>query len=252
MGKKMRQLLLSLTALFVVCGFSLVFAEKGITETKVLEVGCLDFPPYYSTNNETKEVEGLFIDFLKQLFERADLKYNIVMSPPARLYNDLATGKTNIWMGTTGVDAYADKVNLSPEKILDIHLNVYTVGDNPLPTSKTELNGMPLTTIQGYNYAGLIKYLKDPANKITMNAAPSHESAFKMLAAGRGKYVLDYKEPAEKALQAIPAIPNLKLSQIIVVPIYFNINKNTPDAEALMAKMMDTYHLLKAENKLPF
>jgi len=244
--------ILLLTVLFFVCIPFFIFTESGMSETQVLKVGCLDFPPYYGTNNDTKELEGILIDFLKQLLDRASLKHDIIMYPPARLYANLAMGKTNIWLGTTGVDVYADKVTISPEIILNIHLRIYTVGDNPLPKSQTELNGMSLITIHGYNYAGFIEYLTDPANKITLDPSPSHQSAFQKLTLGRGEYVLDYKEPTEKTLLTIPPIPGLKFSDIMVIPIYFNINKNTPDAKDLMKKMMDTYHLLKAEGTLPF
>lgn len=244
--------ILLLTVLFFVCLPFFIFAESGYSETPVLQVGCVDFPPYYSTNKDTKKLEGILIDFLKQLLDRASLKYDIVMYPPARLYANLAMGKTNIWLGTTDVDVYADKVTISPEIILNIHLRIYTVGDNPLPKLKTELNGMSIISIHGYNYGGLIAYLKDPANKITLDPSPSHKSAFQKLTLGRGEYVLDYKEPTEKTLLTIPPIPHLKFSDIMVIPIYFNINKTTPDANGLMKKMMDTYHVLKAEGKLPF
>lgn len=228
------------------------FTSRCAAETQALEIGCLDFPPYYLMNKETGEVEGIIIDFLKKMFDRIDTPYAIYMYPPARLYKNLARGKTNIWVGTTGVEAYADEVIVSPEKILDINLRVYTIGDNPLPEKKTDLNGMKLLTIQGYNYAGLITYLKDPGNSITIDESPSHEHALKKMVVGRGEYLLDYKEPVDKALANMPPVDGLKSSPLIVIPVYINISKRTPDAEGLMKTMMDTYYIMKKEGELPF
>lgn len=243
------KLFLSLILLFFVCVPVFSFAENS---TQVIEAGCLDFPPYYEINADTGDVEGIITDFMKQLFARAGIKYNMTMYPPARLYDNLAKGKTNIWLGPAGVATYANKVDVSSVVILKIHLRVYTVGDKPLPKSKAELNGMKLITVNGYKYAGFIRYLTDPANKITLDPSPSHKNVFKKLIMGRAEYALDYKLPSDKVLKSMQPTPDIRFSDMIVIPTYFNINKNTPDAKGLMKKLVDTFHILKAENKLQF
>ena len=224
---------------------------SGNAPAQELEVGCLDFPPFYVVKADNPP-EGPYIDFLKDVLNMVGEKYRIVGYPPARLYHNLAIGKTNIWMGTKGVAAYEGKVIVSPEKITDIHLRVYAIGNKPLPKSMEDLKGKTLIAIFGYNYGGVVKYLTDPANNITLDTASTHELALRKLFGGRADYLLDYKEPVEKTLKGMSPLPDLRYSELSKIELYFNISKSTPNAEALMQKMMDAYHALRTANKIPF
>lgn len=231
----------------------IVVGWSGICHAKALEVGCLDFPPYYVVKEGGIVEGGVYVDFLKEVLNKIGVEYTVAGYPPSRLYNNVAEGKTNIWMGTVGVAAYADKVIVSPEKITNIELRVYTMGDVVPLKSKDELKGKKLISIYGYNYGGLIKFLEDPANNITLDPSPSHEAGFKKLMGKRGDYLLDYKMPAEKVMAEMNLKPSdFQHGEIMNIEIYFNINKDTPDAEGLMTKMMDAFHTLKAEGKASF
>lgn len=215
-----------------------------------LEVGLLNFPPYYVLENESKVVGGYWYDFLKTMLDRTGLEYTFKGYPPKRLYNNVGEGVTKIWMGTTGVAEYEGKVLVSPKAISEINMELYTMGaEDSLPKSVEELKGKSLITIRGYNYSGLIKELSDPKNNIKLETANTHEAAFQMLQAGRASFLLDYIEPASETLAKL-SFPAVNKTSLKRVPIYIMVSKTLPDAQTIMDKIMKTYEALNLENKL--
>lgn len=242
----MKKIIFTVLSAFVMsCIISAVPAKAA-----PIEIGALDFPPYYVVENNTDIKGGLLVDWLKMMCEKAGIEYTLKGYPPKRLYTNVGDGTTNLWLGTLGVAEYEGKTLVSPKQLIDIHLEVYTLGDEAsLPKTVDDLKGKSLITIFGYNYAGVLKFLNDPANNIKTEPAKTHENAFKMLQVGRAPFVLDYKEPASDTLAKIN-IPGIKKSTIKVVPLYINISNKTPDAQALMDKLMKAYDELKAEGKI--
>ncbi|HLA36533.1 MAG TPA: transporter substrate-binding domain-containing protein [Rhodocyclaceae bacterium] len=215
-----------------------------------LEVGMLNFPPYYLLENESKPVGGYWFDFLKVLMARAGVDYAFKGYPPKRLYQNVAEGTTSIWMGVKDVPDYAGKVLVSPKQISEINMELYAMGASAaIPKSIDELKGKSLITIRGYSYGGMVTALNDPKNGIKIEVANTHEAAFQMLQAGRGEYLLDYIEPASETLAKLSFPPVSKYS-IKVLPIYIMVSKSLPNAQDLMDKLMKAHDEIGKENKL--
>lgn len=215
-----------------------------------LEVGMLDFPPYYVLGKNEEVKGGLFVDMLAKILDRAGLEYSFVGYPPKRLYSNVSKGITHIWMGTLGVEEYEGKTLVSPKKMADINLHIFSMDKTmPLPKNIEELKGKSVITIFGYNYGGVIKFLEDPANKIVPEPAKTHEAAFMMLKMDRAGFVLDYIEPAGEALSKLN-LPELRHAPIKVLPIYIHVSKALPDAQQIMDKIMKAHDDLKKEGKL--
>lgn len=241
MGAYMKRVLPALA--FVLLMFTPVFSEP-------IEIGMLDFPPYYVLGKDDSVEGGLFVEMLDKIFIRAGIEHVFVGYPPKRLYSNLGKGITQVWMGTLGVEEYEGKVIVSPKKLADINLHVFAIDPvQPLPKSIIELKEKSVITIFGYNYGGVIKFLEDPLNSIALEPAKSHESAFMMLKLGRAGFVLDYVEPASEALSKLN-IEGLKHAPIKVLPLYILISKTVPDAQKIMDKLMTAYDELKAEGKI--
>lgn len=215
-----------------------------------LEVGLLDFPPYYVLGRNEEVKGGLFVDMLVKILDRAGLEYSFAGYPPKRLYSNVGKGITHIWMGTLGVEEYEGKTLVSPQIMAEINLHVFSMDKvAPLPKNLEELKGKSVITIFGYNYGGVIKFLEDPSNKIILEPAKTHESAFMMLQMGRAGFVLDYLEPAGEALSKL-ALPDLRHAPIKVLPLYIHVSKTLPDAQQIMDKIMKAHDDLKKEGKL--
>lgn len=227
-----------------------VFCLSASSYSAPLEIGALNFPPYYVVENDTTVTGGYYIDMLKQVFEKAGVEYTFKGYPAKRLYMNLGNGTTQVWMGTLGVAEYEGKTLVSPKKLAEINLAVYSTGPaDSIPKSIDDLKGKSVITIFGYNYGGAIKFLDDPQNKIKTEPSKTHDAAFKMLQAGRAPFVLDYIEPASEVLSKLN-IPDIKKNEIKSLGMFIHISNKVPDAQAIMDKLMKAYDELKAEGKI--
>jgi len=213
-----------------------------------IKVDVFNFQPFYIAE-EGQEPSGIFVDYLKVALERCNLSYVIKGYPPKRVYNNLAEGKSDIFLGVKGVPELEGNVLYSDQKITEIDLRIYARQDTPILKTKEELKGNKIITIRGYSYGGFIKYLEDPANSIKIDASNSHELAFKMLQGKRADYLLDYSAPAETTLKSvkIPGIQNHSISRLDVVVI---VSKQAPDAESLLNRLEQAFVDLKKEGKI--
>ncbi|HLA36534.1 MAG TPA: transporter substrate-binding domain-containing protein [Rhodocyclaceae bacterium] len=214
-----------------------------------LEVGALNFPPYYELENESKVTGGYFIDFLKTLLTRAGVEHEFKGYPPKRLYTNVGEGTVKIWMGPVGVPEFEGKVLVSPKQISEINMEVYTMGAaDTLPKSIDDFKGKSVITVRGYTYGGMIAALNDPKNNIKVEVANTHEAAFQMLQAGRAAFLLDYIEPATETLAKLK-FPSVNKRSLKTLPVFIMVSKTVPDAQAIMDKIMKTYETMNLESK---
>lgn len=233
--------------IFLVLVF-IFFQKSGMVFSEPLEIGLFNFPPYYLVDSKEEVKGGIFVEMLKKMMDRAGYEYTFVAYPPKRLYSNLGKGITHIWLGTLGVAEYEGKTVVSPVKIADINLQVYTNDKyTVLPKSMDDLKGKSVITIFGYNYGGLIKFLEDPENRISIEAAKSHNAAFMMLKLGRANFLLDYHEPSSEVIKEIN-IPDLRYAPIKKLSMHLHVSKARPDAEEIMQRLMKVYSEMKREN----
>lgn len=214
-----------------------------------IEVGALNFPPYYELENESKVTGGYFVDFLKTLLTRAGIEHKFSGYPPKRLYTNVGDGTVQLWMGPVGVPEFEGKVLVSPKQISEINMEVYTMGSvESLPKTIDDFKGKSVITIRGYTYGGMITALNDPKNNIKVEVANTHEAAFQMLQAGRAIFLLDYIEPATETLAKLK-FPNINKRSIKTLPIFILLSKTLPDTQGTMDKIMKAYEKLNAESR---
>ncbi len=220
------------------CSINLAIGAK-------IKTGIINFPPFYVVNENGKH-SGLCLDILVATLKKANLDYNINSYPPMRLFRNLNTGSTDLFLGIKGSPLYDEQVYYSKMPISHIQLRVYATGDTPLPSVKDDLIEKSVIAIRGYGYDGLINYLVDPENKINIMYNSQHEAAFLMLKNKRAEYLLDYKHPADRVLQELN-IPDLKYVNLYEVELFFIVSKNSPNALQLMNKLETAYNALREE-----
>ena len=223
--------------------------NPAFTQAEPYKVGILNFPPY-SVIEKSGRYKGILVELLEKVLKKADVSYAVTPVPQKRLFNNLATGNTDIYMGIKGVPGYEGKVIFSDFGVADIDLRVYSLKGKPLIQTRDQLKGKKLIVIMGYGYGGLIRYLKDPANRIAIDPTSTHVLAFRKLKAGRADYVLDYRRPGNIAVSEEGMTQEVLSHSIAKLNIYFIVSKKTPDAQRLMKRMEDAYEALKAEGKL--
>ncbi|MBI1891242.1 MAG: transporter substrate-binding domain-containing protein [Burkholderiales bacterium] len=207
-------------------------AEK--TASAEIVFGFPEFPPL-SFANAQGEPDGYLVHLTSAMFERAGLRSRAMIFPAPRLFENLATGAIDFSMVVHN-PVLDDCCVFSKKAVVRDELRVYRKTDKPPVKNKDALAGKHIIVIQGFSYAGLIKFINDKSNRITSEVAPSHGAAFAMLDAGRADYVVDYAGPAASGLAEHP-IKNLQSEQIDYLDIYMVLSKRYPDAEQLLERL---------------
>lgn len=226
-----------------------IFCLKGVAVLAILvctnslyaqtvKIGVHHVPPYYESEDQ-KSISGIYVDLLKKIMEKADLKYEFVYYPPKRLFYNLNTGKVDLWLGPVIHKEYQTNVNISAEEIRKVIIRLYGIKGKPVPKDIEGLKGKRLLVIHGYNYGGFLEKLKDPSGNIIIDPSPNHLSGFLKLENKRGDYLLDYREPCIETLKKNP-IDNIDYVDFITVPVHLHISKMTPNSEELMKKLVKT------------
>lgn len=214
----------------------LSFAQKAEADGKVkLKVGYFDFDPFYYTN-EKGMPEGSIIDLVKEVFSKAGYDYEIIALPAGRLYPSLADGSIDVWPGIKGVGVHKGTTLVTDYVLTYIELRSYNLKGNPPIKAKEDLAGKTVIIPRGYNFGGLITYLKDPMNRIQLAETNTHEAAFRMLEMKRGDYLLDYSGPATKVLKTLKT-NKFSYSVMSSIPVYFIISQKTPGAEKIKRQL---------------
>ena len=234
--------------LFIIPAVCLLLIPTGV-RAEVYNVGIVDFPPY-AVIEKSGKYSGIMVELLEKVLEKAKISYKVTPFPQKRLFKNLAMGDTDIYMGIKGVPFYEGKVLFSDVAVSDIDLRAYCLKGTPLIQNRDQLKGQSLIVIMGYGYGGLIRYLKDPANHITLDPTATHVLAFRKLKAKRADYVLDYRRPATMAIKTEGMAEKVAFHSIAKLNIYFIVSKKTPNAQQLMNRMEEAYQTLKAEGKL--
>jgi len=238
----------NLTRVFFMFLFFSILIKPALVHAEPYKVGLVDFPPF-ATIDKSGKYSGIMVELLEKVLKRAEISYEVAPFPQKRLFKNLATGETDIYMGVKGVPYYEGKVLFSDVAVCDIDLRAYCLKKTPPIQARHQLKGKSIIVIMGYGYGGLIGYLKDPANRITLDPTATHVLAFRKLKAKRAQYVLDYRRPATMAIDNEKMTENVDFTSIAKLNIYFIVSKKAPEAQRLMKRMEEAYQALKAEEK---
>lgn len=219
-------------------------ASVAAGETKnSLEFGLFNMPPFY-TLEDGKPAAGICVEVMEGLLRSAAIPYHMKVYPTARLYFNLASGKTDLFVGIKEVAEYKDKVLFSEAPVADAELGIY-YREGTLPIqSKSDFVGKRIIVVRGYSYAGLIKYLEDPKNNIRLEVTDSHQDALNMLEMRRADYFLDYTMTVEDLLLEHPEL-HIRHTVYNTFPLYLIVSRNTPGAEEIMGRLTKEWKLAR-------
>jgi ABC-type amino acid transport substrate-binding protein len=207
--------------------------------SRPLEFGVFNMPPFYILE-DGKPVGGICIDIMETLLRRAALPYRMRVYPTARLYANLASGKTDLFIGIKEVSTYKDQVLFSNSPVAEAELGIYYKrGSAPLQT-RDDFIGKRIIVVRGYSYAGLINFLNDSKNNIRLEITDSHKDALKMLELKRADYFLDYTITVENYLKDMPGL-HIENTIFNTFPLYLIVSRKTPGAEEIMERLMKVW-----------
>ena len=200
-----------------------------------IEYGYPDQSIFVATVNAKGQPDSPMTHLAEALMVKAGMPWHAEAYPAPRLYKNLQDGTTNFSILVRN-SALESCCLFSRQPVYRTELNVYHLGDKPTLRSKEELAGKSVIIIRGYSYAGLLKFVSDPAQRITLEVAATHRAGFDMLAARRADYLLDYASAAADILAENP-VANLKSDPLDRLEIHLVLSKTYPDAERLMERL---------------
>lgn len=247
-------IVVSLTTFLAFTGISeaQVYASSNREAVTEVEYGYPDQSIFVATTNLKGQPDSPMTRLAEILMERAGIPWHAMPYPARRLMDNLKNGTTNFSILVRASSLQSSCI-FSQEPVYTTKLNVYFIGDKPSVKSKEELVGKRIITIRGYSYAGLLKFISDPANKIVNEEAGTHRAAFEMLKGNRADYLVDYESAASDILTELP-IENLHANPIDILEIFLVLSRSYPDAEKLMVKLenivktLDVNEILKGQN----
>lgn len=230
--------------------------NAGSTGPKAVEIeyGYPDQSIFVATLNDKGQPDTPMTHLAQVLMERAGLQWHAAPYPARRLFKNLKSGITNFSI-LVRASSLKNSCIFSRKPVYSTKLNVYYIVDKPPVKSREDLVGKEIITIRGYSYAGLLKFISDPANKISNQVAGSHKAAFEMLKGKRADYLVDYASAAGQILSESP-IRDIRSNAIGRLDIFLVLSKTYPNAETLMVKLenivetLDVNHVLKGEGTI--
>ena len=211
-------------------------------EARTVRMVYIEAPPFYFTD-EKGSPQGFLFALMKQVTKQAGYELEAFSYPAKRMAHKLLSGEADIWLGVSTIPGFKDQTLIGETEIVNVCLYLYYIGENKAIHGKEDFSDKSIIVLRGYSYGGLIQFIKDPANRVTYYETDSHESAFRMLKAGRADYLLDYKTPTERTLKTVK-IPELKSVELSSVPLKFVVSKKVPDAPRLLKALEDAYREL--------
>lgn len=213
-----------------------------------LKVGYFDFPGLTYTDVNGKPA-GFVNDITIKVLENTNLKYTIERYPAARFYEYLSDGKINIFNGLSSIPSVHSSCVSSKTPLFPLEMRVYHTSDKKVITKKEDLISHSVILVRGFTYKDWGAWIRDPNNKVIFYETDSHKAAFEMLKRGRAEYLLNYKYIDEEVLQSTK-IPDLVIKSLFIWYCYFNINKDTPNAESILKQLESSYEELLQAGKL--
>jgi polar amino acid transport system substrate-binding protein len=229
----------SLYAFLNALALSILIVFSSFSQAQEIKAGTTTFPPFYVINPDNS-ISGILVNIMEKTLTHAELTYRLDIYPTKRLYHNLGTGDTHLFLGIKGSPEYDSNVLYSSTPISQIQMRIYATGNTPLPTTKEDINGHKIITMRGYGYGGLVNYFSDPQNNIQVTSTSKHRSSFLMLKNKRADYVINYKHPSETALKDLK-ISGLKYTNFYDAKVYFIVSKGTPNAEEVLRKLEQAY-----------
>lgn len=239
--------------------FGLLFCLSGVgvfasgspsadNNTVKIEYGYPDQSIFVATINDQGQPDSPMTNLAEVLMSRAGLPWQATRLPAKRLFENLKNGTMNFSILVRASSLKACCL-FSREPVYSTMLNVYYVGDKPPVKSAEDLNGKEIITIRGYSYAGLLKYISDPANAVDNHVASTHKAAFRMLKRDRADYLIDYASAADDILSEDP-IDDIRSYPISRLDIFLILSKSYPDAQNQMNQFEDIIKTLNVDEIL--
>ncbi|CAA7617294.1 ABC-type amino acid transport/signal transduction system protein [Candidatus Terasakiella magnetica] len=181
------------------------------------------------------EPENPLLRFAASLFSKAEIPWHGHAYPAARMFEYLQNGTAQFSILVNAPSLQACCL-VGRKPVATAEVRVYRKAGKARISTKDDLVGKSVIAIMGYSYAGVLNFINDPKNKISVSSAQTHDSAFMMLDRERADYLLEYSGPAVEVLAAHP-VAGIEYDVLARSDVHLILARSYPNAEAVMAKL---------------
>jgi len=200
-----------------------------------IEYAYPDVSVWTTKRDDQGKLKNPLVCIADHIFEEVNIPWRPKDYPAARMFRNLRNGVSKFSI-LVNASALQDCCYLSKKPVAVVDLRIFHKKPVPPIATREQMRGKRVIAIHGYSYGGLAKYAADPANGVELIKARNHKTAFAMLKAGRGEYVIDYAEPAREILEATP-IANIGSTSISQKDVFLILNKTYPEAEKVITQL---------------
>lgn len=217
-------------------------------QAEPVKVVYVDFHPYTFTN-AAGEADGLLNQLTRKVLEEAGLEVAFRELPLPVMFEEINRGDMDIAHLISAFPVWKHIMKFGRKPLVKLHLQVYFT-DNMAPVrTLQDFRGKSVILVKGFTYGYMRDYLQFPENRVKLTMADNHAVAFDALAVNRNVYVLDYRRPAERAIQGME-LSGLMQRNLSQMPIYWAVSKRSALGEGLLSTLESTYERMLWEGKL--
>lgn len=234
--------LYGIIAKIILIGLIQLACPPSGAEARPLRVGIMHFPPFLTV--EKNRTGGIELEHLRKVLKKLNIEYTVEGLPPRRLYQSVANGQIDLIISSEKHPTYRDATIHSKKPIIFVELNLYAHIDTPLPKSKADWIGKEFTIINGYGYGDMLTKLNkmEKQGKLILHRSSKRINAFRMIAAHRSDYLLDYTMPSRKTINDLDIGHILHKTTLFKVAIYLILNEKVKDGRQLLNRIEENWN----------
>lgn len=180
--------------------FIMVFLFVVPVHAKTLKVVGTHFNKIFEFNEASGRFQGVAVDLLTKIAAQNNLQIEYAIYPWNRAQHLISTGRADILIGPYLTPERVKQMDFIPTPFYTDHMVFYTLKDKPFTWNENRdlLKTKKIITIKGWVYGKTFDEIKDGLFTVQANDI---DSAFKMLALGRGDLLLANERNAQDALE---------------------------------------------------
>lgn len=200
-----------------------------------LGIGLSLFPPYAYKDDQGRTA-GLSVEYLSSLMEELQISHRFFFIPLQRLRYAFAEADVDLMLGTAAQYSRNEEYCImSNNHILEMSMRLYAHDPNELALLPDEgalkLSEIRVGQMRAYTFLGAVD-----TSRAQVIYADSHTQLMNMLQAGKIDIVIDYRVPAELALEELK-ITDLVSLELLTVPLHILLRRDFPDSQTIMQKL---------------
>ncbi|MDX2104617.1 MAG: transporter substrate-binding domain-containing protein [Alphaproteobacteria bacterium] len=204
------------------------------------------FPPFNFSDGDGVP-RGHLIDQFQRMIAVAGLAGSMQEFPVGRARAMLIDGRADVMLTNDTASELQGHIFSSAEPIMMIVIEVVSLQSLSSLTIPDMLKGRSVILQERYHYSGIMDILTNPENAVRVSGfARDAVSGLRILLAGRSDLYIQYHNHVDDAIARLNVTQPLYRYPVSRIPVYINVSKRVPYAQALLDTLVDAFTKINA------